>query len=80
MVTEGGPRHSKSSFSRRMSAASEKMTDQSGELPFEVCFRNTKSNPVKMATIPTIARDEVPHVVRENLAVGGADFPIDAQR
>jgi hypothetical protein len=26
------------------------------------------------------ARDEVPHVVRENLAVGGADFTIDAQR
>jgi len=26
------------------------------------------------------ARDEVPHVVRENLAVGGANFTIDAQR
>ncbi len=25
------------------------------------------------------ARYEVPHVVRENLAVGGADFTIDAQ-
>jgi hypothetical protein len=25
------------------------------------------------------ARDEVSHVVRENLAVGGADFTIDAQ-
>jgi hypothetical protein len=26
------------------------------------------------------ARDEVPHVVRENLAVARADFTIDAQR
>jgi len=26
------------------------------------------------------ARDEVSHIVREDLAVGGADFTIDAQR